>query len=226
MVFKGAVFDLDGTLFDTEELQYMGWVEVLKEYGKTVFREEYIRDCVGKNGAMIERELIARLGLDVKHGELLRKKEALLSKWLSTKPIGLMPYASETVRFFSEQKIPVAVASGAGREETMLKLRVTGFDSLFRKDCIVTSDDVEKGKPGPDTYIAAAGRLGLKPEDCVAFEDTEAGVAAAKGAGMMCIVIPNGFTKDMSFSEADIVFDSLEEAVGWVRKKQESPEGA
>ena len=76
-------------------------------------------------------------------------------------------------------------------------------------DAIVTADDVSDGKPAPDIYLLACERLGVRPEDSLALEDTPSGIAAAKAAGLACIAVPQFAETDVS--EADRVIDSLEE---------------
>jgi beta-phosphoglucomutase-like phosphatase (HAD superfamily) len=107
------------------------------------------------------------------------------------------------------KKVPLAVTTSAGREGTLLILSKAGIDKMF--DVIITRDDCEKLKPDPEPYIVTAKKLQIEPKFCVAIEDTSLGVESAKGAGMLCIAIPNEFTRDQDFSMADVVVKSANE---------------
>ncbi len=205
------IFDQDGVLADTEGLQYQGWLEALKPFSTTVPKQEYNRNYAGKTGSIIEKEIISKYSLEIPAGKLLRQKEEWLMHWLRTNEVPLMPYAREAIEHFAIKGIRLAVASGGPREEVELKLRKMKIFSMF--DVIATRDDVRRGKPSPDIYVFAAKRLGVKPEDCIVFEDTQYGVEAAKGAGMKCIAVPTEYSAMQDFSKADAVFPNLKEAV-------------
>ncbi len=215
-MIKGVAFDIDGILVETEYLQWQGWVEVLKPYGISLSREQYFK-YAGKRGDIIESELIRDFNMELKPGALLEPKERLVRQWVREKELRLMPYAREAVEFFAERGIALVASGGAPREEGMLKLERTGLVSLF--PIIVTGSDVERGKPNPDMYILAAERLGLMPEECLAFEDTEYGLESAKRAGFISIAVPNEYSVKQDFSRADSKFNDLKEAMDWVRKK-------
>jgi len=209
-IIKGVIFDLDGVLVDTEYLHWQGWVEALKPYGKTISQREYVH-YAGKQGDIIEGELIKELQLPVGKNELLQRKIVLVSDWIIAKPLQLMPFAENAVRHFLKKNVKIACASGSPKDEALLKLKKAGLLSLFHQ--VISGSDVKKGKPFPDTYLLAAEKLGLLPEHCLAFEDTQYGVASAKSAGLFCYAIPNEFSQGQDFSQADGVFKSLKEAL-------------
>lgn len=208
-MLKAAIFDQDGILLDTEGYQYKGWVEVLRPLGIRLTKSEYL-DYAGKTGGIIEGELRKRHGLKTEPGVLLKEKEKLLHKWFSEQKLRVFPFVRETVRFFKRRGLKVAVASGGGRREVLLKLQRAGLAELF--PIVVTRDEVKRGKPYPDIYLEAAQRLHVKPGDCVAFEDTQYGVEAAVGAGMVCMAVPTPWSKRQDFSKAAAVCRNLREA--------------
>jgi len=217
MKIKGVIFDLDGTVLDTEGYQYLGWAKPLKELGINLSEEEYV-DYAGKAGPAIDSMIIKKHILSVEKGSLLEKKLILLEKWFSTEELEFMSYAREAIDFFKKEGMKLAIATGTGKEETILKLKRKGILSVF--DSISSaSDDVEKGKPEPDVYLHALKSIGLEKEDVIVFEDTRDGMMSAKSAGLKCFVIPNKYTKTHDFSEADGVFSSLKEAVVFVKEK-------
>ena len=212
-MIKAAIFDVDGTLVDTEYYQWQGWVELLKPYDIKLSKEAYY-NYAGKAGNIAEAEIRRDFKLKDKPGVLLKKKEDLLIE----KTLKQMPYAKEAAEFFVNRKIKIAVAGGSTRDEITLKLKKTGLD-IF--PLIVSGTEVEKGKPHPDVYLLTAKRLRVKPEECVVFEDTQYGLEAAKGAGMTCLAVPSEFSKKQDFSKADGVFASLKEAIDWVKENLE-----
>lgn len=215
-MLRGAIFDLDGVLVDTESYQWLGWVETLKPYGIDLSKQEYILRYAGKAGAIIETELLQKYRLDVKNGLLLHRKEELLLQWFGEKGIDLMPYARESVEFFYNKRLKIGIVSGGPRNEVDLKLKKTGLYSLFQT--IISGNDIERGKPSPDIYLAALKRFNLNPEDCVVFEDTQYGVEAAVSAGIECLAVTNEFSQNQNFSKANKIFNNLREAMDWAKQ--------
>jgi len=148
---------------------------------------------------------------------LFNKKIELVTKWFKTKPLKIKPSAKEAIEFFINQGVKVAVATGGPRDETMVKLERSGLLPFF--DTVVCMEDVNMGKPNPDIYIKTANKIGLKPEDCIAFEDTEYGLLSAKRAGMICVVFPNKASEKQDLSEADLKISDFRQAIDWVKKQ-------
>jgi HAD superfamily hydrolase (TIGR01509 family) len=214
-MLKGAIFDLDGLLVDTESLQWQGWREVLKPFGISLSEKDYLK-YAGKAGTIIEAELIKDYNLNIEKGSLLKRKEDLLLRWLRVKSLKTFPFAKKAIKLFKKFKIKVAVVSGGPRNEVEFKLKKIRLYSLV--DVIISGSDIKRGKPNPDIYLLGVEKLNLKPKDCISFEDTEHGVKSAKLAGLICVSIPNEFSKKQNFSKADAKFDNLREATDWVKK--------
>ena len=206
---KGIIFDLDGVLFDSEYYQYLGWVEPLRDYGIELTKEMYF-DYAGKSGKQIEEELIKNFNLKIEQGTLLNKKKVLIEKWFNEKTMPIMPYAKEAVEYFKDN-FKIALCSGGDREEVITKLSKNDFLKYF--PIIVAGNDVSRSKPWPDVYLLAVEKLNLKPSECLAFEDTQYGLQAAKDAGVNCFAVPNEYSIRQDFSRADKVLSSLKEAI-------------
>ena len=206
---KGIIFDLDGVLLETEYYQWQGWVIPLREFGIELTKEKYF-DYAGKNGKQIDKELIKDFNLNLKEGDLLLKKEPLLLQWFSEKKLNYMPYAKEAAEFFSS-KFKVALCSGGPRDEILLKLENAELIQYF--PIIVAGSDVSRGKPAPDIYIKAKELIGLSSEECLAIEDTQYGLQAAKDAELNCVSIPNEYSLKQDFSRADLVCNSLKDLI-------------
>lgn len=215
-MLKEIIFDLDGILVDTEYLQRRGWVEVLKPYGISLSKQKYFK-YAGKRGDIIESELIKDFQLSINKESLIVPKEKMIKEWIKSQKLKLMPYARETIEFFINRDIKVAVAGGAPRDEVIIKLKRTKLYSFFKT--IVSGSDVKKGKPNPDIYLLAVKKLGLRPENYLVFEDTQYGLEAAKSAGLFCLAIPNEFSEKQDFSKADGIFSNLKKATNWIKEK-------
>lgn len=211
MMIKAAIFDVDGTLINTEAAHWDAWREVLKYYN-IVPGDEYDL-YAGRSATDIENIVKDQYGIKVRRGELVRKKRQLVLEWFKSRELHLMPYARETV-YRIQKKMPVAVASGSVKEELHLKLKKTNLFDRF--SAIVSADDVVISKPHPEIYITAAKQLKVSPRHSIAFEDTQIGVQSAKAAGMVCVAIPNEFTQRQDFSKADKIFPHLRAAYEWM----------
>jgi len=208
---KGIFFDLDGILFDSEYYQWQGWVEPLREYGIELTKEMYF-NYAGKSGPQIDEELIKDFNLGIFPGTLWEAKQKLLERWFNEKAMPLMPYSKEAVEYFANNsRFKVALCSGGPREEIMTKLEKNDFVKYF--PVIVAGSDVSRSKPYPDIYLLAVEMLGLIPEECLAFEDTQYGSEAAYSAGVHCFVVPNEYSLKQDFSKADRVLSSLKDAI-------------
>lgn len=203
---KGIIFDLDGTLADTEGFQWQGWVLPLRQLGVELTGDDYLK-YAGRSGHLIDEELIETYNLKVEKGYILQEKAKLLEKWFSEEHINLMPYAEEAIIFALKNNYRIALCSGGPREEVLLKLERTNLLKYF--DIVVSTSDVENGKPSPDIYLYALGKIGLRPEECLALEDTQYGLQAAKDAGLYCFGVPHKFSRNQDFSRADKVLTSL-----------------
>lgn len=208
---KGIIFDLDGVLFDSEYYQWQGWVEPLREYGIRFTKEMYF-NYAGKNGKQVDEELIKDFNLNIPVGTLWEAKKKLIKNWFNEKAMPLMPLAQEAVEYFiSNPQFKIALCSGGDREEVITKLEKNDFVKYF--SVIVAGSDVPRSKPYPDIYLLAIEKLELKPEECLAFEDTQYGLEAAKSAGVNCFAIPNEYSIKQDFSKADKVIPSLKEVI-------------
>ncbi|MFC7511803.1 HAD family hydrolase [Streptomyces thermocarboxydus] len=181
-----VVFDLDGTLVDSEPHYYEAGRRTLAEYGVPDFSWAEHERYVG----ISTRETIAdwrrRYGLSASVDELVAVKNRHYLKLARTKTT-VFPEMRAFVERLADEGVPMAVASGSSAEAIDLILAGTGLDAHLRT--AVSADEVAHGKP-PDVFLEAARRLGADPADCVVVEDAAPGAAAAHAAGMRCIAVP------------------------------------
>jgi HAD superfamily hydrolase (TIGR01509 family) len=207
-VIEAVVFDLDGVLLDSEQV----WDEV---------REQYVRERGGRYDAEIQREMMGmsspewsrflhdQAGVPDEPSaigeEVLRR---MIARYRERLP--LLPGAREAVERLAAAR-PVGLASSSNRPLIDAALSLSGLASSFR--AVVSSEEVARGKPAPDVYLEAAGRLGVAPDRCAAIEDSHSGIRSASAAGMRVVAIPNAHYPpgEDALAEADVVLGSLDE---------------
>ena len=178
---RGLVFDCDGTIADTMPLHYEAWVAALGEHG-VEFPEAMFYEMAGIPSARIIEILNERHGHAMPVQATADYKEGLYVKLIPrVRPIA--PVVELVERYAG--RLPMAVATGGTR--AICTKTLSSLDLLKHFQEIVTADDVKHGKPAPDIFLEAARRIGVPPGDCVAFEDADLGVRAAKEAGMRVV---------------------------------------
>jgi beta-phosphoglucomutase len=203
---KGVVFDFDGVIADTEGLQKEKWDIILKLFGISISDEEYIREYCGKSSATeIPQLLKKKYGNEIPYTweELARRASEVLKDLFRTKEIKLLSGAKEALEFFKQKGFKMAVCSAKDPEELEMKLRGAKLLEWFPPEYRSTQSEAGgKPKPFPDMYKLACQRLKLFPSECIAFEDTSAGVESAVKAGLYVVAMPNKWSKTHDFSMA------------------------
>jgi len=204
------IFDLDGTLVDTEIIYSRCTEKILSRFNKK-FDVSLKREMMGKPAKDAAHLLIERLNVPLTAEEYLIEREILQNELWAT--VEALPGAVSLVRHFHKHKIPIGIATSSQNDNYKRKTAHHN-DWIILFNTIVVGDDpsIKKGKPEPDIFLETARRLGAKPENCLVFEDAIVGVIAAKRAGMKVIAIPDKrWNDDISqFSQADVIIDTLE----------------
>jgi HAD superfamily hydrolase (TIGR01509 family) len=178
---RAIVFDFNGTLSDDEPILCDIFVHLFAEHGRPLSAQEYFDELAGLSDPEIVRTWLGRDHPDVDTviGERVRRYREAVADGSS-----VHEHVREAVRYAAE-RVPVAICSGAARAEIEPVVAAAGLASLL---CgIVSSDDVAEGKPHPEGYLKALDLVGVDAADVLVFEDTEAGIASAKAAGMRVI---------------------------------------
>ncbi|MGW2705625.1 HAD family hydrolase [Streptomyces sp. NPDC001340] len=182
-----VIFDLDGTLVDSEPNYYEASRQTLAEHGVPGFTWAEHESYVGISTLETVAILRERYGLRATVDELFH---ATNRRYLELARAGTHAYPEmrKFVELLAAEAVPMAVASGSSPEAIEAVLAGTGLDAFLR--IVVSADEVAHGKPAPDVFLEAARRLGTDPADCVVLEDAAPGAAAAHAAGMRCIAVP------------------------------------
>ncbi|WP_405578115.1 HAD family hydrolase [Streptomyces sp. NBC_01092] len=182
-----VIFDLDGTLVDSEPNYYEAGRQTLAEHGVPDFtwadHERYVGISTLETVTLWKREY----GLDASVEELLAAKNRRYLE-LARTATRAYPEMRKFVELLSTEGVPMAVASGSSHQAITAILTGTGLDAHLRT--VLSADEVDHGKPAPDVFLEAARRLGTPPARCVVVEDAAPGAAAADAAGMRCIAVP------------------------------------
>ncbi|HET9791434.1 MAG TPA: HAD family phosphatase [Candidatus Angelobacter sp.] len=183
-VFKAYLFDCDGTIADSMPLHYVAWSKALGEWN-CPFPEERFYAWGGMPIVEIIERLSTEHGIKMPVRRVAARKEELYYELLpALKPV------PEVLEHIEQQhgRIPFAVVSGSERASVQASLRAIGLLQKFQT--LVCAGDYVRSKPDPEAFLMAAERLGVSPESCLVFEDTQMGADAAKAAGMAWVRVP------------------------------------
>ena len=205
-MIEAMIFDMDGTLVDSETVHFEAWKKTLAIHGVINFPFEDFISYVGTSNEKLADDYIQSGGLEVARDRLVQEKQVIYLDMISE--ISLLDGVEETIRkYFGRYRLAVASSSDCVELEKILK--TVSLRSSFEQ--VVGGDMVNRKKPGPEIYLKTARLLNLAPHQCIAFEDSESGLAAAKDAGMFVVAVPNKLSKHHDFSRADLIVDSIDQ---------------
>lgn len=181
----GAIFDWDGVIIDSSAQHERSW-ELLAAEENLPLPEGHFKRGFGKKNEVI----IPDLGWSDEPGEVRRlglRKEALYRELIRRDGVTPLPGARDLLEKLRAAGVPCAVGTSTHRENIEAIFAATGLGEFFA--AVVTGEDVRHGKPAPDVFVAAAGRIGIAAARCVVFEDAFVGIEAAHAGGMKCVAV-------------------------------------
>ncbi len=188
-MIQAVLFDMDGTVFDTEPIYRRGWIRAAKEVGFDVDMDLFFARICGLNMNDIGACVRHFYGEDAPFEEIRTLRRGYLDEELAS---GVLPFKPGAPEIFGELKkrgIKIALATSTGRKMVDRYLQMSGLEGVF--DVIMTGDLVEHSKPHPEIFLTAAEKLGVAPENCVVVEDSPNGVRAGHAAGMFTVMVPD-----------------------------------
>jgi beta-phosphoglucomutase len=199
---RAVLWDMDGTLIDSEELHWISWRNTMANEGITISREQFLSSFGQRNDSIIPRwlgaastpERIERIG---------NAKEEMYRDLVRRDGVSPLPGVTNWLHRLHSQGWLQAIASSAPRANVEAILEALAAADIFQT--IVSAEDVHRGKPDPEVYLTAAARVGALPGRCIVVEDAESGIEGARNAGMKSIGVSR---KHLA---ADVVVQSLDE---------------
>jgi HAD superfamily hydrolase (TIGR01509 family) len=210
-MLKALIFDMDGTLVHSDPVHLEAFAEVLQPEGVAISEEFYRSSIIGRTNEAIFADLLPHL--DAQGQEAYADLKEATFRRMST---NLKPFEGLLDLFgWAERRgIRIALVTNAPLLNATHMLDVLGIAERF--DVKITIDQVERGKPDPLPYLTALERLGLKPEEAVAFEDSPSGMRAAKGAGLFSFGVLTGLSaEEMREIGADATIDTFHDQALW-----------
>ncbi len=207
-----VIFDMDGVLLDSQRLATEIWTVACARFGYCM-TENLNLGMVGRSVADANAILRGAFGDAFPVDEVRRYAKALVTERVGGKGMPLKSGVLPLLDFLTAEAIPTAVATSTPRADTIVRLRHA--DLLHRFQAVVCGDDVQRGKPAPDIFLAAAQRLATPAAACVVLEDSFAGIQAAHDAGMVPIMVPDLLQPDEEIrAYAYAVVPTLDDAKG------------
>ena len=200
---RAVLWDMDGTLIDSEEFHWISWRDTLAAEGISITHEQFLSSFGQRNDSILPRWL-GKESTPERIDEIANAKEELYRQLIRKHGISPLPGVENWVHRLHEHGWLQAIASAAPRANIETILEALSAAHIFLG--IVSAEDVHHGKPDPEVYLVAASRAGVSPDRCIVVEDAVAGVEGARRAGMKSI----GVNRNGAQLPADIVVQSLE----------------
>jgi len=205
------IFDMDGTLIDTEKLYRKFWPMALAEFGYTMTDEQVLSmRSLGRPFAPVK--LKEMFGPELDYPAVRECRKRLMEEYIDAHGIELKPGCIELLTNLKENGLRAAIATATDLQRTEKYLEMLGLRPYFTE--IVCATMVKEGKPSPDIYLYACEQLGRKPEECIAVEDSPNGVLSAYRAGCKVVMVPDQTQPDeelskLLYKKADSLFDLM-----------------
>lgn len=201
---KALLFDLDGTLIDSEFFHFECWNEILEESGVKLTYEDWLKNYAGVPLPANAKSLIEKYNISTPLSDIIERRENLTLERLKTKDVNLMPYAADVLEYFYDKNLTLALVTSSPRKDVEAIFERNGLKKYFK--LIITRSEVTKSKPDPESYNVCREQLGFSHEDCIVFEDTINGIKSAKAAGLTCFAIQSNTEEHDKLVLADKLF--------------------
>ena len=185
---KAVIFDLDGTLIDTEKIYRKVWPRTIREMGHVMTEEQYLSlRSLGR--PFSPNQMKAWYGADFDYDGARKRRKVYFDEYIREHGIQVKPGTKELLEYLHTKQITTAIATATDYERATNYLEMTNLSGYF--DRIISATMVKEGKPSPYVYLYACEELGFLPEECVAVEDAPNGIQSAHDAGLAVIMVPD-----------------------------------
>lgn len=213
----GVIFDMDGVVLDTEKLYARFWREAAAALGYTMTYAQAL-GMRSLNPQAGQAKLESYFGPGISREQLRQKRVELMDRYVQQHGVDLKPGVHQLLDHLREQGIRTAIATSSPMDRALRYLDSHGLTAKFDRIC--SGHDVKRGKPEPDIYLHAAASLALKPETCLAIEDSPTGLLSASRAGCLPVLVPDLDEADdaagqLLFAKAD----SLQDLLFWLQER-------
>ncbi len=213
---KGIIFDMDGTMFDTEIISVNAMQQVALRYGVSV-EYEVALEFLGLPREEIRQRFLQRFGQEFDYTNYRLDKIAYQNAVIQDKGVPIKPGLMELLQYAKDNCIPCAVATSTSHERTKDLLSRAEVEGYF--PVVICGEDVKNGKPNPDIFLYAAEKLELKPEDCIVIEDSRNGILAASRTGSFAILVPDLIPVDEEMqTAANLICSDLFGVLEYIKK--------
>ena len=215
-MLKAVIFDVDGTLLDTERIYMQAWKDAAAELGY-VMPDEVLQKTRAVNTKDAARIFEEEIGNGFSYEKTRPIRVRIAEEIIERESPILKPGVLELLEYLQQKGIRLSVASSTNTKTTKEHLQINGLADRF--EVIVGGDMIQKGKPNPDIFLKAAELLGEAPENCIVVEDSPAGIRAGTSAGMKAVLVPDqaAITPEI-IALSDVVLESLLEMPAYVEK--------
>ena len=187
-LIKGAIFDMDGVLLNSEILYQRFWLEALHSYGHNA-KENHILEIRSLTGKKAEEKLKSFFGNSLDYQAVKNKRIELMDNYIKNNGVEIKTGADTILPFLKNRGIKIALATSSPFERAKEHLTLAGLFTYF--DAVVCGTMVKNSKPDPDIYLLAAKSLGLTPQECIAVEDSPNGALSAIRANCKTVFVPD-----------------------------------
>ncbi|MBD5508530.1 MAG: HAD family phosphatase [Lachnospiraceae bacterium] len=198
---KAVIFDMDGVIFDSEQLILDCWEQVAEKYHFSGIREVCI-DCIGTNSVKTKEIVCAYYGESFPYEEYRKEVSGLFREYIQTKGLPVKNGVRELLEYLQDRRIPIGLASSTRLAVVEEELKQAGLYDYFQ--VVMGGDQLKRSKPEPDIYLMTCEKMGILPECAYAIEDSYNGIRSAYRAGMMPIMVPDILQADDEMKEKSI----------------------